>query len=88
MDPNVTMGIGLAILGIGTPVAVALLRLLPRRDFRKDVRREILCPVREHEARMGVIEKDIAVLQESIGSIRAILVRIEGKVDKLNDRGP
>lgn len=34
MDPDTTMGLGLAVLGIGAPATVALIKLLPQRLVR------------------------------------------------------
>jgi hypothetical protein len=72
------LGVGLAILGLGLPATVALMRLLPSRATNG------ACPIRDHEARMAETEKDVAVLQELTSSVRASLIRIESKVDRLH----
>ena len=82
MEAEAWIGIGLTVLGLGMPAAAAILKLLPRKEDRNVTP----CPIREHEARMGMIEKDVAVVQEHVSTVRAALVRIETKLDRLNDR--
>lgn len=84
MQPDSLLGIGLAVLGIGAPATVALIKLLPQREPKQSPWKIIDCPVREHEARMSEIEKDVAVLQENTASVRATLLRIESKLDAFN----
>ena len=80
MTADAWVGIGLTVLGVGAPTTAALLRLLPSRNAPPI----LACPVREHEARMGSIEKDIAVLQENSAMIKSTLLRIEHKLDVCN----
>ena len=74
------VGIGLAVLGLGLPTTVALMKLLPNRNGVLE------CPIREHEHRMADTERDVARLQEVVAGNKATLVRIEAKLDVLTSR--
>jgi hypothetical protein len=82
MSGEVWIGIGLTVVGAGLPATVALMRLLPQKNGRSQA-----CPIREHEARMGSIEKSVAVLQESSSHIKASLLRIEQRLEHIGSSG-
>lgn len=92
MQPDTMLGIGLAVLGLGLPTTVALLRLLPSRngstsvpgmsDFCKTHGRRLDI----HEEKIATASIERAVLQEHTANIKATLLRMENKIDGIAEQ--
>ena len=70
-DPSSMVGVGLAVLGVGAPTTVALLRLLPQKDSSacKEYVRSEVCSAK-HEALQRSIDRIEKTLEQIWKAIR------------------